>query len=240
MTAQAKKTDTPDRLTTRLLHGLAATTWGRQVLGAADDAETRLQERRDARAKLAAVEAAEARIPELLEAVEAAEDRYTTEAARLLQALQAARAEYQTVAGSAGAQRSRAERLLRSTADPLVHETGPVVRALLHAIEHTRPLRSGAEEARRLLSTESRFPVKSSEEEAFSWARKTADVATRAEETLRALEEALEGVRALQFAVEVDPADVRRIVTDTCPDRAPDGTPFHILDAVDRPAPATR
>lgn len=239
MKATTASKSEPTRVS-RLLQGLAATRWGREALTAADEAEARLQERRDARAKLAAVEAAEARIPELLEAVKAAEARYTTETARLLQALQAARAEYQAVAGSASAQRSRAEHLLRSTADPLVHESGPVVRALLHAIERTRPFLAGAEDARRLLATESRFPVKFAEAESFAQARRIVDRADRAGESLRALEEALEAVRALQFAEEVDPAAVRLILTDICPDRAPDGTPYHLLDAVAEPAPATR
>jgi hypothetical protein len=224
----------------RLARGLSLTRHGREALDAATAEEARLEERRTARAALEAATADEAQLPALEERMRAAEAKYAEGTERLALELHAAQTAYAGAAQSTWHRRSRAENTLRFTADPLLRENGFVVAALVSAIGRVRPYLAGADEARGLLATESRMPIKSTEQAAFAAARTRVRLADRASEILPALEDALEQVRALQLQVEVDPGAVRELL-ETCPERDPDGEPLHIIQALaDVPAPSTR
>ncbi|HSW29665.1 MAG TPA: hypothetical protein VLH75_09325 [Longimicrobiales bacterium] len=226
----------------RFVRGLALTRHGREALEAADAAEARMEERRAARVALEAVAADEARLPALADKVREAEARYLETTERLARERHAAQAAYSAVADSASRRRNTAEGTLRFTADEMIHECGPVVGAILHAIERVRPHLGGAEADRwrALLATEKKMPVRDSEQEAFAAARSRVAKADRAGEILPALEDALDAVRALQLVPEVDPGAVREIL-ETCPRLGPNDEPLNIIEALaDVPAPTIR
>ena len=201
----------------RFVRSFSRTPQGRKAIVETQVAEARLEERRAHRARLDAALAERARLPERQQDVAAAERELEKAAAPLLAKLQGATRAFQHAAESSGLQHGRATAWLRNTADPLVHDNGPVVQAIqndrLHLLTHT--LGTSDEMVRRVAKFK---PPSTAIEDTGPVERAKLEVllADASLERIDALDQALDDLRELALEVEVDPAAVREIVA-ACP-----------------------
>jgi hypothetical protein len=112
--------------------------------------------------------------------------------------------------------RRQGEDVLRRTADPLVHDRGPVLRALEEARLHLRGHVIRDEIV--LGFAADRKPKDPEGEKAWHTARRDVEASNDALERLAAFDFALAEVRDMQLAVDVD-RDELRLILDACPAR---------------------
>ena len=220
-----------------VLSVLKGTTIGRTVAAEVKAREAVRQGRVDARAKVDAGLEARKALPKLADAEAKAQAKYELETKRHAAQLAETQRLYREALYAADALFGRGESLLRRTAHPLVHDNGPVFRAVEGAIQHMGQHYIGVGDEDRIRRMAKLEPLSSAKEdcELIELAREMVNRHDEAAELADVFRFVSDELRDLQLEVDVEPATVREIV-DGLPAKCIAGCihTYEIAEALDK------
>ena len=197
-----------------MLDFFKGTSIGRTVAAEVKAREAARQARVDARAKVDAGLEARKALPKLADAEAKAQAKYEAEMNRHAAQLAEAQRLYREALYSADALFGRGESLLRRTAHPLVHDNGPVFRAVEGAIQHMGQHYIGVGDEDRIRRMAKLEPLSSAKEdcELIELAREMVNRHDEAAELADVFRFVSDELRDLQLEVDALPTAAREIV----------------------------